>query len=64
LRIKRIELRDNSFREDILKRINNQWPAEKIRPLADWVIENDDKNLILPQILNIHLQILQKISIA
>ncbi len=42
----------------ILKRIQNQWSADKILALADWTIENDDKNLILPQILSIHNQLL------
>ena len=64
IRIRRIEQRDGSTYEEIMKRVNNQWSADKLRALADWVIENDDKKLILPQILKIHHQILQKVSQA
>ena len=58
LRIQRITKRDGLSEEMILKRIQNQWSADKILALADWTIENDDKNLILPQILSIHNQLL------
>jgi dephospho-CoA kinase len=62
LRIKRVIDRDRSSKEEVQARISNQWPAEKIRSLADWVIENDDKNLVLPQILKIHNNILKLIK--
>jgi dephospho-CoA kinase len=60
LRISRIQKRDELRREEITSRIKNQWPAEKIRTLADWVIDNNDKILVLPQILKIHQILLQK----
>ncbi len=53
LRIQRVLERDNTSREEILKRIQNQWPADKKKDLADFVIYNDNKTLILPQILRI-----------
>jgi dephospho-CoA kinase len=58
LRIKRVMKRDLLNKEAVQMRINNQWPAEKIRALADWVIENDDINLILPQLLKLHNHLL------
>ncbi len=58
LRIERVITRDHCSKESVEMRIKNQWPADKIRALADWVIENDDKQLILPQILNIHKQLI------
>jgi dephospho-CoA kinase len=54
LRLERIIKRDKTNRDEVLKRIKKQWPADKIRQLADWTIINNNKKLILPQILKIH----------
>lgn len=51
LRISRVASRDNLSSSEIESRMNNQWPTDKIMPLADYCINNDDKSLILPQIL-------------
>jgi dephospho-CoA kinase len=53
LRVKRILERDNISAEAIQDRMKNQWPADKIESLADFVIKNDDNSLILPQIITI-----------
>ena len=53
-RIERVMKRDEITEEQVRVRLNNQWPADKISELADWVIVNDGKTLILPQILEIH----------
>ncbi|MBN2521692.1 MAG: dephospho-CoA kinase [Bacteroidales bacterium] len=58
LRIRRIMNRDGISREMVLQRMKNQFPADNILPLADWIIENDEKHLILPQILSIHDQLI------
>jgi dephospho-CoA kinase len=58
LRIIRLKNRDSISEEEIKNRMNNQWPSEKLKKMADWVIDNDDKKLILPQVLKIHNQIL------
>lgn len=58
LRIQRIIDRDGFSESMIRKRMKNQWPTEKIRALADWVIENDEKHLLLPQVLSIHDQLI------
>lgn len=52
--IERVMLRDHSTREEVIRRMENQWPAEKIESLADMVILNDESTLVLPQILQIH----------
>jgi dephospho-CoA kinase len=62
LRIKRVLERDKTSPEQVMQRINNQWPADKINSMADWVVLNDDKTLILPQIIKIHKQLLIIIS--
>jgi len=53
LRIKRLLKRDGASLEDIKKRIANQMSQEKKERLSDYIIYNDEKQLILPQILNI-----------
>lgn len=53
IRIKRVCDRDGSTEESVRERMNNQWPTEKIIPLTDFIIENDGKKLILPQIIKI-----------
>jgi dephospho-CoA kinase len=58
LRIQRIIERDGLSEEMIKKRMKNQWSTEKITALADWVIENDEKHLLLPQVLSIHDQLI------
>jgi dephospho-CoA kinase len=56
-RIKRIKERDSITDQEIMKRINNQWPSEKLSSLANWVIHNDNNNLVIPQVIKIHEQI-------
>ncbi len=50
LRIERVMKRDACRREDVLKRINNQWSDDQKIPLADYVIVNDGKQPLLLQI--------------
>jgi len=60
LRIDRIMKRDECKREEVEFRMQNQWSAETIRRMADWVVTNDDKTLILPQILKLHKHLIKK----
>lgn len=52
-RIKRIKIRDNASDEEIKKRMENQWKDEKKIPLADFVIHNNEDDLLLPQALEL-----------
>ncbi len=54
LRIKRIMKRDNSDRQSAVNRIRNQASEKEKIKKSDYVIINDDDNLIIPQILTIH----------
>jgi len=54
LRIQRVMKRDGVTEGDVLKRIRNQWPDEKKLALADWIINNDEKAMLIPQVLEIH----------
>ena len=52
-RIERVMKRDNCTKEDVIKRIENQMPQEKKERLSDFVILNNDKKELLPQIISI-----------
>jgi dephospho-CoA kinase len=54
LRKQRVALRDGLTEEEINKRIAQQVPEEEKIKLADWVLENNEENLLIPQILKIH----------
>jgi dephospho-CoA kinase len=58
VRIQRVMSRDRLSEPEVRMRMQSQWPTEKIRLLADWIICNDDKKLILPQILKVHNHLL------
>lgn len=54
LRTERIKKRDNLNKEEIEKILKRQLSdADKIKK-ADWVIENNEQKLIIPQVLKIH----------
>jgi dephospho-CoA kinase len=59
MRIRRILERPGMTTERIRDIIANQWPDEKKAAYADYVIVNDEKSLLLPQILLIHQQLTQ-----
>ena len=51
-RINRAMLRDGSTKEEVLKRMDRQWPDEDKVSLASYVIINDDQTPVLRQIEN------------
>jgi len=53
IRICRVIERDGCTQDEVLARMGRQWSDEQRAKVADWVIENDGKQAILPQILNI-----------
>lgn len=52
-RIKRTIKRDNTTREEIIKRINNQMSDEEKKKLSDFVIVNDNKESLIEQVVSI-----------
>jgi dephospho-CoA kinase len=50
IRIERVQKRDKTNRESVLKRIQNQTPDEEKREKSDYIIINDNQKAILPQI--------------
>jgi dephospho-CoA kinase len=59
LRIDRVSKRDNVTRTEIEAREAKQFPEVKKRDLADYIIENDETKLLIPQVLDLHEQFLQ-----
>jgi dephospho-CoA kinase len=58
LRIERVMSRDNATREDIEARIAKQMEESAKVNLADFVINNDGQQALIPQVLKVHQQLL------
>jgi len=56
LRIHRVMKRDGLSREAVLNRINQQIDADLKMKLCDWVVKNDEQELLIPQIIRLHKQ--------
>ena len=59
LRLARILERDNWNDEDFFKRDSKQLDENEKILMADYVINNDCKNLLIPQVLKIHRKLLK-----
>ena len=59
VRIKRVMERDGSDRDSVLKRMGHQWSEKELRKLADYVIENDGQEMLLPQVIELHNKLLK-----
>jgi dephospho-CoA kinase len=59
LRVNRVVSRDKVNQEQINQRIANQIADEERISKSNFIVVNDDKNLIIPQILKIHMQLLK-----
>lgn len=53
-RIERVCKRDAVSREQVLQRMRNQLNEDFKIPLADYVIVNDEKNMLIPQVQKVH----------
>jgi len=54
IRIQRTMQRDKVTREEVLSRMNKQIDEEIKMRLCDYVITNDEQQLIIPQVLKVH----------
>lgn len=62
LRIRRVMLRDGLDREAVLRRMSHQLSEEDLIQLADHVLINDGKEMLLPQVIELHKMILKSIE--
>jgi dephospho-CoA kinase len=60
IRVRRIMARDGISRDAAVLRLHNQWTDDRKIPLAQAVIINDERSLIIPEILKIHNLLIQK----
>ena len=58
MRLQRVAARDDANTEDIKKRMRNQIDETMKMKLCDFVIFNDEKQLLVPQILEVHKKLL------
>ena len=59
LRLKRVVKRDKTTEENIEKRMLMQCPEKKKVQASDFTIVNNDKSLVLPQVLNVHNELMK-----
>lgn len=62
IRIDRVIKRDRVTYESVERRILNQWSDEEKIKHSQFVINNDERNLIIPQILFINQQLLNELA--
>ena len=58
LRISRVMKRDGLKREDVLKRMEHQLSEEEKMKKADHILSNDGRQMLLPQVIELHNTIL------
>lgn len=61
LRIQRVMKRDNVTREEVVARINKQIDENIKMRLCDYVIHNDEQQLVIPQVLSLHQTIMHQL---
>ena len=62
LRISRVMERDGIGEEQVRKRMKHQMDEEEKKGLADRVITNDGNEMLLPQIIALHQEILERVQ--
>jgi len=60
LRILRVMKRDNVSREEVLARMSRQIDEDIKMRLCDFVVENNERDLLIPQVLQVHHALLKK----
>ena len=63
VRIKRVMDRDGVSRQDVLTRMSRQIDEGIKMRLCDFVITNNEQEMVIPQILDLHQQLLQKATV-
>lgn len=54
LRIKRLQKRDNITKAEIEKKVSNQMPEDEKIKLADYIINNNENEMLISQVMNLH----------
>ena len=59
MRVQRVAARDGMSEAEIMSRESKQFTEDKKAKLADYVIRNDNSELVIPQVLKLHGQFLK-----
>ncbi|MCZ2458829.1 MAG: dephospho-CoA kinase [Chitinophagales bacterium] len=59
LRIERVMKRDGVSRKEVLRRMQRQMDEDKKMNLCDFFLVNDEKQLLIPQVLELHQKLLK-----
>lgn len=62
MRIKRVMSRDGRKEAEVRAIISRQWPSEKKKEYANYIIENDEEHMVIPRVLEIHQLLKQQSS--
>lgn len=62
MRIKRVMSRDGRKEAEVRAIISRQWPSEKKKEYANYIIENDEAHMVIPRVLEIHQLLKQQSS--
>lgn len=54
IRLKRVMARSSMTEQEVLERMSHQFTEDERRPFCQFEINNDDDQLVLPQILRLH----------
>ena len=63
IRIERVMKRDGRSEEEVKKIIKRQLPQDRIASMADFVIINDETQMVTPQVLDMHREFKESIAI-
>lgn len=58
-RVKRVMERDGLSREEVIQKINNQLSQEEKIKRSDYIIYNNDTDLLIPQVVKIYQELLK-----
>ncbi|MCU0394612.1 MAG: dephospho-CoA kinase [Chitinophagaceae bacterium] len=62
LRLQRVMQRDGAGRQEVLARMDKQIDESLKMKLCDFVLANDEQQLLIPQVLQVHQTLLEKVS--
>ena len=60
VRLKRVMDRDGVSREQVLNRMSNQMDEEIKMRLCDFIIDNSEQQLVIPQVLELHEKLMKE----
>ncbi len=61
-RIMRVISRNNLTREQVIERMNNQYPENELIGRSDFVINNSENSMIIPQVLEVHNEMINLVN--